>query len=638
MAENTGIGLPGEMEDSVMLALRDNEVPMRAPGARNLLVGTGFSLDTNTQTLMSSSSQNFSTDGEIQAGTNSILLAQAHRISSSAENVVFTNEVTGNVFHPTWQTTTRTGPWSSLQRTPTSNLVMDEALQAINTEDITNPIFMLGGSETLIDENTRIYDFTIEPESNQNEVTVLVEQDNGDEFVPYWSSRPFSITGGADQRIILLPFVDVFANTEYRVTISSTLGDVVLKGDTNGIPRILTSFRRWEDRPLITSQDVGDFRINGLVEITADVTITADNVATYQNKLWIIQGGQNPNVTVSDDIDLTYFGFYANPARGRFTIQRTSDGATTFDGMARERFRQGRGSFFVRIADNTFVEIEDTPLTSTFLELNDTAGSFGNAGDVPTVNAARNALGFAHPNQWDHVVLTAGQMAANNRRWYTYSGVTSITIQLPVESGISEGWHAFIGNDSVTATITLEGNFRGDVSSINIRPQHGCVIGYDGTVYLEGAGRTQISVSNLPNWPDSPLIGSGSYIADDGTTWNSGPSGTNLNTPAPQADMLNRLVTVQVSSVVYLIDLPSLTSANRTAIPIGSSYGFLNQGSMGVLVRPRGSQTIIFGGTTFSFANGLTLATGALAIISRVDDSSWSVTFSSGTITGGTTT
>ena len=433
MAAKTGIGLPGEMEDFVMLSLRDNEVPIRSPAGDNLLIGSGFTLDPDTQTLRSSTGQNFSTDGEIQAGTNSLLLSQAHRISSAAENVVFTNEVTGNNFHPTWQTTTRTGPWTSVQRTPTGDLVMDEALQAINTESITNPVFMLGGAETLIDENTRIYDFTIEPEEDQDDVTILLEQDNGDEFVPYWSSRPFSITGGADQKRILLPFVDVFKETEYRVTISSTAGDVVLKGDTNGVPRILTSYRRWEDQPLITAEDVGDIRINGLVEVTENITITADNVATYQNKLWVIQGGQSPVITVSDDIDLTFFGFYANQERGRLSIQRTADGVTTFDGMSRERFRMQRGSFFVRIAANTFVEIEDTPLTGTFLELNDTPTSFGNPGEVPTVNAAQDAMGFAHPNQWEHVTLTAGQMTAENRRWYTYAEAANITVQLPLE-------------------------------------------------------------------------------------------------------------------------------------------------------------------------------------------------------------
>jgi len=628
MSANTGVGLPSAM--SLQANLSDTDVPVfRA--ASNSLEPSGFNINAITRALQGGA--DIETTESVEAGVATFRLAQAHQITSAAENVTFRNTVTNTTFHPTWQTTEQEGSWASVQRTPTGDLVENADFQADGTEEVTNPVVMI----TSIENNHRLYEVTVFPKNTVTNVRATLLQNNGTEFVDYWRSRPIDVTADTPINVAINPFIDLFGNTEYQLTFLSPDGDVVVEGDSMGNPRMQITYREWRDDELATQRYVGDFRIDGLVTITANTTITADNVDTYQNKIWIIQGGQNPTVTVNDDVALTYFGFYANHNRGRFTIQRAADGTTTFNRQQRERFLRGRGSFFVRIAANTFVELEDTPLTGNFLELDDTPSSFGDAGTVPTVNAAENAMVFEHPNHWTHKTLTAGQMDAENRAWYTYTETDNITVQLPVESGISEGWHTFIGNDSVTAIITVEGNFRGDVEEITIRSQHGCIIGYNGTIYLEGVGRTQISVSNLPGWPDNPLIRSGSYTTDGGANWNSGSSGLNINNADPQTDMLNRLVTVQVNDIVYLVDMPGLTTANRTTIPVGSSYGFLNQGTMGVLIRPRGTQTIILGSTTFSFSNGLTLATGALAIITRTNDTTWTVSFHSGTLTGGTT-
>ena len=119
-------------------------------------------------------------------------------------------------------------------------------------------------------------------------------------------------------------------------------------------------------------------------------------------------------------------------------------------------------------------------------------------------------LGDASTN-WDHATMPSGTIPANNRRWYTYTGTSNASRNLPLESGISSGWHCFFGNDSTTGTLTLVGDFRGAVTQIALLPQQGCELSYNGSIFLEGPARQLITVSNFPDWQGNPLRHDTSY-------------------------------------------------------------------------------------------------------------------------------
>lgn len=275
--------------------------------------------------------------------------------------------------------------------------------------------------------------------------------------------------------------------------------------------------------------------------------------------------------------------------------------------------------------------------SSTFLGLTDTPGSF-TADRFIRVNAAGNALEYGDPTvgtastNWDHVALPSGRIPANNRRWYTYTGTSNVSRQMPLESGISSGWHAFFGNDSTTGNLTLTGDFRGSLTTIVLLPQQGCEVSYNGSIFLEGPARDLITVSSFPDWAGNPLRPSTSYSG-----FSTNANGLNLNNTATRAALLNRSIrVVPTSGRDFQFDLEPINSSDFNLIPIGSGFGVTHQGVEEVVIRPASNDTLTRGGRTHNFANGVRLSPGASITFVRSGQDTWNTTIQSGTITGGT--
>ena len=217
---------------------------------------------------------NIETLADVQSGVSTFRLGQAHTMTSAAENVTFRNVTTDTVFHPTWQTTEPTGDWASEQRTPVGDLVEDFVFQSVNTETVTNPNFMF----TSLPFDHRLYEVQIEPITAVENVIVVIQQRNtAGEFVDYWRSRLLTLTvsqlaSPSPQNIAINPFIDLRASTEYRL-IAAAADDIQLRGNAAGVPRILLTYRQWEDLPLALQRDsttdrnrqrlvLGDRRIN----------------------------------------------------------------------------------------------------------------------------------------------------------------------------------------------------------------------------------------------------------------------------------------------------------------------------------------------------------------------------------------
>ena len=183
-------------------------------------------------------------------------LGSAHAVLSTAENVVFSNLVTNDNFHPTWQTTERLGDWASVQRSPLGSLVENQVFQADRSQTATNPNFTF----TSVAGNQRLYEINVEPVSSvQNVVFILEQRNTAGDFVDYWRSQPVNLTASdlntpTPQNIINNSFIDLFGSTDYRVRILAT-ADVQLRGNAAGIPRITLTLRQWQDQALVTQQE-----------------------------------------------------------------------------------------------------------------------------------------------------------------------------------------------------------------------------------------------------------------------------------------------------------------------------------------------------------------------------------------------
>lgn len=242
-------------------------------------------------------------------------------------------------------------------------------------------------------------------------------------------------------------------------------------------------------------------------------------------------------------------------------------------------------------------------------------------------------IGQMGPSNWVHAVLPSDRLASEVLRWYTYTGSTSTTVNFPTESQISSGWFCFVGNDSTTGTVTLRGDLRGDATDINLMPQNGCLISYNGSIFLEGPARQNITVSNFAEWDGNPLLPSTNYTdPDNGNTWSSGSTGVNVNVTDTRIHMLNSFVRY-AGGINYVFDLPALASDNTDDIPVGSGFGVINQSSGVLRVRPTGNDTLIRAGITHLFASPPMLSTGASITVVRLNSNSWNTTIQSGIIT-----
>ncbi len=437
MAANTGVGLPGAATSSnlgsLTMNLGNGDVP-QFKSDTNSLEPSGFSINQITQALRGN--QDIITAGTVEAGVSTFRLGTAHEIRSAAENITFRNIVTNTVFHPTWQTTEENGAWASIQRTPIGNLITNFAFQSVGTETVTNPDFEF----TSLPFNHRLYGVQIQPLAAADNVVVIIQQNNGTEFVDYWRSQPIDFTIGTMQNIAINPFIDLFASTTYRLmTVSANT--VTVQGNAAGIPRILLNYRQWEDRPLVTSQDVGQFRFDDSVEISGNVTITSPNLETYNRKIWVITGSGQKDITISEGLNLFYFGVHVLDSAGSVFLSGPGGASTLrIDDGVNARYTGGESAVIFRAAANNYRVISNNlegsgTASTTFSALTDTPANIP-ALQYARGNGAGNAIEFINPFVIDgtidirsDVTITSANAATYNRRiWQVTGGSRTVTI------------------------------------------------------------------------------------------------------------------------------------------------------------------------------------------------------------------
>ena len=341
-------------------ALSNDSIPRFNTDTRQL-EDSGFRINPLTRAIEGAA--NIETTGVVQAGVDGFRLNLAHIMRAAAENVTFRNLVTGNTFHPTWQTTDRSGTWQSVQRTPIGPLVEDQVFQSVRTATVTNPRFEF----TSLAFTHRLYEIDVEPLANTEGVVVVIERQNGQGvFVDYWRSGSFNLIGSAagtptQQTVVINPFIDLMASTVYRLRTIST-GDVQLRGNAAGVPRILLTYRRWEDRPLAT---------------LAETMLTGVQIRTLLNSL----SGISLQTTDQSEVTNTI----SNLTLDRFPV-------ATNAGVGNSRMRLAVGEVFVPglpSVEATGVDIGET------LRLSESAGALSAMNTID--NLHRTLIDFLAP-------------------------------------------------------------------------------------------------------------------------------------------------------------------------------------------------------------------------------------------------
>ena len=251
-------------------------------------------------------------------------------------------------------------------------------------------------------------------------------------------------------------------------------------------------------------------------------------------------------------------------------------------------------------------------------------------------NIGRISLSSTDPSitNWSHADLPTGRIPQATHTWYRHTGAANVVRDMPTTAGLSTGWHAWISNDTTDTTVTLRGAFGGNITQLILAEQEGCYLSWNGSQFVEGARRDRITTSNLANWQANPLIPGNGYVTRTGIAFNAGGSSLNMEANGVTADMQNRQVCVQAPGA-YRIDVPTLAAENRADIPVNAAYGFANNGGGLLTIAPRSVDEIAMGSTRYRGQSPMVLAFGAAVTFVRTNDNLWTVTSSTGTITGG---
>ncbi len=285
--------------------------------------------------------------GSLQVGLNTILLGKSqgqatHSISALGENIGFANRVSNTVYTPgSWSDGSAEGNWYPLHRTPGTFHDM-EVQQAEITHQITNPSFVTPLAGNRRDYKAR-FNFA---QTITNVILTILENSK-----PIFTSNAFDITttGNNDFDLSVAEgnagYVDLHGNTAYTVTLASEDGDVVVLGNSTGIPYLALTYQEWRDVRLATieqlpaaphiSANINQFEISGQSNsILAGSSITGSRLFNYHvNHPEDVSG----NLTLSQDgvtirSDISPSGMFFSQAVNSVQLQNNQQTVFTLSG------------------------------------------------------------------------------------------------------------------------------------------------------------------------------------------------------------------------------------------------------------------------------------------------------------------
>ena len=221
---------------------------------------------------------------------------------------------------------------------------------------------------------------------------------------------------------------------------------------------------------------INPFVIDGTVDITADVTITSANAATYNRRIWQITGGSF-TITIAEGSGLTFFGVYVRRSGDTGTIAVTGADSRINNGTTNIVFEWMQSSTFFAIRANRYNELYNNFRPEGFINLDDTPDSLGTAGQLVAVNGGATALEFIN-------APTGGTS--------TFLGLTdtpsSFTAFQAVRANSGGTALEFTPFPAALFTVQDSGTVRSStISNLNFRNNISVSLGASGSVNIDGA-------------------------------------------------------------------------------------------------------------------------------------------------------
>ncbi len=282
-----------------------------------------------------------------------IKLKDTHAISSVGENISFSNLVSNTPFTiGAWSDGTYGGDWR-----PTARLGLDtfdeEVLQPVFDTTVTNPDY-----NTPATGNRRTYGFYYKGAAPQQKVKIEVFE-NGKEI---FESKLFDIVTGDGFVSFEVAeggsgFVDLLDGVNYQVVFSSTLGDVQLLGNYQGVPYLALKYQLWETRNVCYKEE-----LDNPPRFSGSLSGATFNISATEQVLTFNQTNISNNVTLNNGtFTVAESGFY----EGNMTINLDVTGAATSLLIWIERFVGGVWA----VVPQSLATLKSAVNTTTFIQL-----------------------------------------------------------------------------------------------------------------------------------------------------------------------------------------------------------------------------------------------------------------------------
>lgn len=200
--------------------------------------------DSKTNTLVPSGVT--ANDGDIHIAPSSVLFGN-HKMSSSIENVIFTNVETGVHYAPLWQ---EVNPDADDGYVRDYSKATDVVRVPNGNVDVTNPV----NRGVIIDKDETFFGGTFTLSQDATNIEMYIEDAQGKEV---WRSKLGSLPAGAQTVVFKDPF-EIKKGYTYDIYIKSTDGsDVICKSNASTGFSWTVQRSTWRDRSVALRTDIG---------------------------------------------------------------------------------------------------------------------------------------------------------------------------------------------------------------------------------------------------------------------------------------------------------------------------------------------------------------------------------------------
>ncbi|AJT61174.1 hypothetical protein AVU32_gp333 [Vibrio phage ValKK3] len=252
----------------------------------------------------------------VQSGSGDLYLANAHKISSSGQNIAVTNIIDNISFHPLWQTYDEGN--TGIVRVRSAEVVAE---YSDKSAQLSNPRWELAQ----MPNNRTLYSVVVDFVNAYGEVDVIVYKNS----IEYYQTKIINVTPGEFDVLIEPPF-DIRAQDVLEVELRNPNVDVVVWGNAStSVPWNKPTIRSFVDESVVIQPelDAVDTRVTAL---ETNALVAGDNISELSNDAGYISD-KDIIFQKSSNTDTNVLTLNATGSEGTIPLSATNETGALFE-------------------------------------------------------------------------------------------------------------------------------------------------------------------------------------------------------------------------------------------------------------------------------------------------------------------